>query len=422
MTPHALRLRQPPPRATAALPMTARLLVGAAMALLCSCGTSATGGYGYYVAPDGQAVDGSAAGGGGAEDAGGGSTGADGAATDAATTDTAGDASAGADGGPGDGGPVDGGPVDAGGGTVAVPEVDPQCLDGQYTEPMPNLNASISGPLSSYDSGDVKAFIDGVLGARYPVGQYLVAQALVKGTQIGDCVDFFLPPQARGNPAQVIQQLSVIVHECGHFLDIGVSGFGSSAYVIRPDLVITCSGASYQGTNATFPRSLLNSDEYAPLRPPCSVGGASGDCDSYADIYLDGDPNDGTFDGGDQGFNTVMEEAVQYVNSLATDYAFDDQGGFGSVSARDGILTFLWYMERYLRMARLSYPDQHNFLLGDPCWRQIILTTWGRAWLYLDATDGMNSLGIDDAQLIALVRDPALLEEIDRVRDAEGCP
>ena len=43
--------------------------------------------------------------------------------------------------------------------------------------------------------------------------------------------------------------------------------------------------------------------------------------DNYANVYLDGDPDDDEFDGGDQGFNSLLEETLQYVNSLATGYA-----------------------------------------------------------------------------------------------------
>jgi hypothetical protein len=56
------------------------------------------------------------------------------------------------------------------------------------------------------------------------------------------------------------------------------------------------------------------------------------------------------------------------------------------------------------------------------CWREAILTVWGRAWLYLDATSGMPHLGIADDMLTTLVSDPDLLAEIQLLRDAEGCP
>jgi hypothetical protein len=110
------------------------------------------------------------------------------------------------------------------------------------------------------------------------------------------------------------------------------------------------------------------------------------------------------------------------VNSLATAYAFADRRGGGSrQSDKDGILTFLWYIERYLRLARTEYPAAHAFILADACWRETILTIWGRAWLYLELTRDMPMLGIADDELFPLVEDPDLVMEIQAVREAHGC-
>jgi hypothetical protein len=116
----------------------------------------------------------------------------------------------------------------------------------------------------------------------------------------------------------------------------------------------------------------------------------------------------------------LLEEASQYVNSLASALAFYDVRKGGSrITERDGVLTFLWYVERYLKLAREEHPDAYTFLLGDACWRQVTLTIWDRAWFYLNATKGMKELAIDDAAIETLVRDPALLAEIDALRERE---
>ena len=81
----------------------------------------------------------------------------------------------------------------------------------------------------------------------------------------------------------------------------------------------------------------------------------------------------------------------------------------------------MWYTTRYLRMARLEYPTTYTLLSEDDCWRDLILSTWGRAWLYLDVTEDLSQLGLDDDLLESLVREPVLLEEIQRLRDIEGC-
>ena len=212
-----------------------------------------------------------------------------------------------------------------------------------------------------------------------------------------------------------------LVHECGHFLDIGLSFSHHDVYYVTEQLTIGCDqGDTISRRGRTFARSRINDDNYSSMRPPCN-GSSSRNCDSYADIYLNGDPDDSTFDSGDQGFNLLLEEAFQYVNSLATNYAFNDRYS-GSISGKDGLLTHLWWVMRYLKYARNNYPSTHSFLLGDACWREAILTLWGRAWLYLDLTANMGNLGINDAALSALVDDPSLLSEIEAVRRAEGCP
>ena len=293
--------------------------------------------------------------------------------------------------------------------------VDPTCLDGQYSETLADPNADVSAAVASFDPGDPTGALIAALEVRFPSGAFLLEGGMAS-TRVGDCIAAFTRPADRASAEGMFRAASTLVHECGHFLDIDSSGFNSSVYVITTDLSLSC--ASGRETPA---RSRIQGDDYASLRPACPASGAFG-CDSYANVYLNGDPDDQRFDSGDQGFNMLMEEAVQYVNSLITDHVFRDQRGAGAtVSARDGILTLLWYMERYLRLVRLEAPNQHAALLADGCWRELVLTVWGRAWLYLEVARGVNGLGIDDAELEELVLDPDLLEEIQRVRDAEGC-
>ena len=135
---------------------------------------------------------------------------------------------------------------------------------------------------------------------------------------------------------------------------------------------------------------------------------------------MDGDPNNGNFESGDQGYGMLHEETLQYVNSLATSYAFADEMAY-STSARDGILDLFVVYHGYLRMARLEHPQTYTLLSQNLCWRDLILNTWGRAWLYLELTAGTSNLGINDDFLMTLVMEPELLAEIQRLRDIEGC-
>ena len=319
----------------------------------------------------------------------------------------------------GGGAPIDGGgAVDAGrrdGGTLPPGiHVDPSCTDGLYTEAIPDVDADISDIAFT----EIGPYVDAVLDRRYPVGADLVAGGRMHTGFGMDCDILFAGGASSG--ADVIGRLGTIVHECGHFFDLHLSSGSTSVYEVTGDLRLSCQrGDATNRGGDTFARSRINDDAYSALRPPC--GGSGSDCDRYADIYLDGDPDDGTFQGGDQGFNMLFEETVQYVNSLAVAWAFVDQRPAGQrTSARDGLLTFLWYTERYLRRARLQDPDAYA-RITDPCWRDAILEVWGRAWLYLEATEGITALGIADATLMDLVTDPELLEEIQRLRDLEGC-
>ncbi|MCU0657291.1 MAG: hypothetical protein MUF64_19135 [Polyangiaceae bacterium] len=370
-------------------------------------GTGGTGGAGG--AGQGGVSGGSGQGGGGGP---GGAGGAGGGGSSGA-------AGAGATGGAGAGGSpggASGGGAGSGGSSSPTSKlVDPACTDGKYSETLPDPDASIAG-LSF--SGDVATYVDQLLAARYPWGGEQVKGGRLNKS-FGDCSVLFAGSPKSG--ADVIKSLEVIVHECGHFNDGELSKPPVNVYPMNPQLSFSCSrGDSVKRGGDTFERSRLNDDDYAKLRPRCSSG--TKPCDTYADIYLDGDPEDAKFEGGDQGFNMLFEEQVQYVNSLATKYAFADQiKSNSSTSARDGILTFLWYVERYLRMARLGYPDAYARIADDACWRDAILTNWGRAWLYLEVTKDDPRLGINDAEIEALVLDPELLGEIQRLRDKSSC-
>ena len=290
--------------------------------------------------------------------------------------------------------------------------VDPECLDGQFMEPLPTPEAPIDDLIAAFNPQDARGFVLDVLDRRFPLGAELARRGAM--ASIGDCVDIFLFDES--SAARVLAQLSTIVHECGHFVDLDEGSFGESSYLINlMDTQLCAGGDSVPRRGQTFARSRINSDEYA--LPACRGPG----CDGYRDVYLDGDPDNADFEGGDQGFNLLLEEFLQYINSLAVGYAFNvEYAARGSVSERDGILTFTWYLTRYLKMAREDYPDAYRFISESDCWRPMILELWGRAWLYLELTEGMDALGIKDAEILARLS-PELIEEIDRLREIEGC-
>jgi hypothetical protein len=298
--------------------------------------------------------------------------------------------------------------------------VDPNCIDGKYDETMPDPSAGISDV--PFNASAIGAYFQAVLNRRYPTGAELVKGGEMNTSAVGDCAVYFSSNAKSATAAN--QTLSTVVHECGHLDDARLGGgFGENAYYFTSATQFTCShGDTTSRGGDTFERSRIYADTYAASHPPCNASGNAPHCDMYADVYLDGNPDDNIFQSGDQGFNMVLEEAVQYVNSLVSAWAFLDQRPPGQMTSdRDGILTFLWYIERYLHLARTSYPSAYATLSGDSCWQKAILTLWGRAWIYLDATKSINGLSIDGSLIEPLVLTPDLLDEIARLRTAAGC-
>jgi len=311
---------------------------------------------------------------------------------------------------------VDGGPPGSGDPTPEPQPSRPGCAQSAYTEPLPTT-ASLSG--LPYSSTQAQAYVIAALEKRYPIGKHILEGGISSplAASQGNCVDRFL--QDKSNAQSVLRQASTLVHECGHFYDIGESTGSASAYVITDDVKFSCSkGDTTSRGGETFARSLLRGDGYYAEREACGGASPTG-CDMYADIYLDGSATDGTFQSGDQGYSFVLEEAAQYVNSLATSLAFKEAFAGRKSTERDGILTFLWYIERYLRLARTEHPAAYTLLSTDSCWRQATLTVWDRGWFFLEASKGESALGIDDAALEALVKDPTLTAEIDALRRLE---
>lgn len=306
-------------------------------------------------------------------------------------------------------------------GSSTKPAPNPEkagCAQEEYTETLPTT-ASLSS--LAFSSAKAKDYLLAALGKRYPLGKEIVEGGIsspVAASQ-GNCVDRFLSDKSSAQ--SVLRQATTVVHECGHIYDLGEASGSQSAYVIRPgELTFTCkSGDTTDRNGKTFARSLIKSDAYYAKRKACPAGTAQPGCDMYASIYLNGGAEDSKFDSGDQGYNFLLEEATQYVNSLASALAFQDAYTSSSASERDGILTFLWYIERYLAMARTDYPEAYKLLSEDSCWRQATLTVWDRGWFYLNATKDLSNLGIDDAKIETLVREPALMKEITTLRNLE---
>ena len=132
--------------------------------------------------------------------------------------------------------------------------------------------------------------------------------------------------------------------------------------------------------------------------------------DFYDEVYLAGFS-------GTQGFNNLLDEYNAYTHSLAAKYCTRDSLPSGSsTSARDGILTMMYYVELYLKGARLDHPADYAAIRADPEHARLILTIWARAEFYLTLTSTHPELGIHDDTIRTWTYDPDNVMEIDMLR------
>jgi hypothetical protein len=183
---------------------------------------------------------------------------------------------------------------------------------------------------------------------------------------------------------------NVAVHEFGHCWDLAHVGADGWPYFLHegdvrraPDL-------------ANFFRSEIVATHEFPAD------------DSYLDVYLTGTS-------GDQDFNLVLEEAVQYVHSLAVDYCLRDTLAMGNTSARDGILTFFYYIERYLRIAREEHPDDYEEIVSDDATIHVIDGIWGRGNFYLTLSESDDRLGLNDDLVAGFVYADDHISELEAI-------
>jgi len=309
--------------------------------------------------------------------------------------------------------------------------VDANCIDGAYVSSPPEAFGGAQEPIDDLVAGfqpaNARAFLEEAMARRYPTGAAILSMG-------GDSTDQWLaraPATAQG----VLMFAGLIVHEVGHSIDRSApdSWYYITAAEDGSDISFTVPGMHGPLTNSQSPRyamerSRLLADDENAKRPPTSNStlptsaesgtGEFGTDSMFAQIYLSGDPDDGSFQSGDQGYNMLIEELVQYTNSLATRHHFSDFAS-GTSSDRHALLTWLWWNERYLRKIRMERPEEHAWLLANEAWMELILTTWGRAWLYISAE--VPGIEPDTAQLHELVAQPHLLEEIQVIREAYGC-
>jgi hypothetical protein len=271
------------------------------------------------------------------------------------------------------------------GGAIAFASGDPS-----YREDGCDPLADVSALAAAHDGGPLRPAAEALARARYPAGlPFLAAQddvalrAWFTGTD--------------GSFHGVASRFEVAVHEGAHLWRFKQ---GSASFPVSPTRTIVARPI------ASFPRSEILATH---------VDAAA---DSYAKTYLEGAS-------GAQGFDSLLDEYVAYAHSLAARYCTRDLLGPGSrVSARDGILTMMYYVESYLAAARARHPRDYAAIIGDAGHRQVVLAVWDRAELWLRRSAGVGALGSADDRIAGWVYAPERLAEIERVRQREraGAP
>lgn len=227
-----------------------------------------------------------------------------------------------------------------------------------------------------------------VLRRRYPTGHHIV-------TALDD---------SRGKAAvwttgrtgtfdDLVRSLELVVHEMDHQLGFQ-EGFIPSIgrryhYTVRADLAVTVDVVP------TFARSEIAPFITGPLE------------NIYKQTYLTGAS-------GQQGFFNLLDEFNAYTHSLFTGYGLHDLYPPNQrVSHRDGLVTFMLYLELYLRQARTKHPADYAAVRADPAVKALVKLLWDRANFILDTTAPISGLALDAGAVEAEMRKPELWGEVE---------
>jgi len=289
-----------------------------------------------------------------------------------------------------DSGAAAGGDDDGGGGSDARVGSDGGATPDAavaYTEPgCPDPLAALSDLQAAYQNttAGVRTAVLGIADRRYPIGrEFLVGQT------DSELARWF---QSTATFGGVLDGFETAVHEGQHMWDIRMIDATGWPYRVRDDLVIK----TRRLTN--FARS-----EILTLHADAAN-------DQYASVYLMGQS-------GTQGFNNLLDEYNAYTHSLAARFCTRDAIPAGTrISARDGILTMMYYVELYLKAARTNHAADYAAILADPEHRRLVLTIWDRAEFWLAKAGTVPSLGLRDAAIRTRVYEAANKMEIDLLR------
>ena len=248
-----------------------------------------------------------------------------------------------------------------------------------YTEEV-DPSASLADLEAAFYGLNWKDTIFEVTYRRYPSGHELL-QEMQNDPQMGN----FVQTQSF---ALLVESLMTVVHEETHGYDYEYAQWGSSfAYFVNGDWQPQV--PYHEG----FPRGEI----YGMLD--------DSSCDMYADTYLVG--YQGTFD-----FMELLDELNCYINGLAAIALVGEYEPWG-ISARDGALALMYFLELYLEKARYEYPTVYGAASADAHMVDLVLIQWLRLHFFLDISYAFPNLGVGDHAIEDHMHDPEHQGEIE---------
>jgi hypothetical protein len=217
------------------------------------------------------------------------------------------------------------------------------------------------------------------LKRRLPDG-YALLDVMKSDPQLAYFVD-------AGSFPGLMQSLMTACHEETHRWNDGQGTGTQLAFWVGPSLVVK------PPRSKSFARSEILS----------MVSGNA--TQTYDDTYLVGPP--GSYD-----FIALADELNAYTNGLACLTSVADQFA-GTVPGRDGAVTHLYYLELYLKRARMFHPAVYQTLKADNEWQRFVRTAWARVHFWDKASQAHSHLGVADKTIWGLVNTPANLMEIE---------
>ncbi len=251
-----------------------------------------------------------------------------------------------------------------------------------YTEPI-DPSASLQDLENGFNGGNWLATILEVTDRRYPSG-HLLLTIMQNDPYLSWFVDTSSFPY-------LMDSLGTVVHEETHGYDyehaLWSQHFG---YFVNTD---------WQ-PSVPFHEGFERGEIYAMVQ-----GNA---CDLYTDTYLTG--MQGTYN-----FMELLDELNAYINGLAALALVGEYEPWAGVSARDGPLALMYFLQLYLERARTVYPSFYSQIQGDPHVTDLVLIQWLRLHFFLDVSYAFPELGIHDHEIEQLVHDPTHVWEIENL-------